>query len=82
VCSHFTFLNHFNNEKIILILAAVSLLSFQKLNAQTNDFYDDAETVKLKTPAIEVLGEIANPGKIATEALPLRSVNCKRNAVG
>jgi len=69
-------------KKIIPILVTIFLLSVSTLMAQTNDFYDDAETVKLKTPAIEVLGEIANPGKIATEALPLRSVNCKRNAVG
>ncbi len=64
-------------KKIILILAAVSLLSFQKLNAQTNDFYDDAETVKLKAPSIEILGEIANPGKFNTKTLPLHSVIVK-----
>jgi len=66
-------------KKIILILAAVSLLSFPKLNAQTNDFYDDAETVKLKVPAIEILGEIANSGKLNQETLPLRSVIVKEN---
>ncbi len=64
-------------KKIIPILVTIFLLSVSTLMAQTNDFYDDAETVKLKTPAIEVLGEIANPGKIALEALPLRSVIVK-----
>ena len=64
-------------KKVILFLAVVSLLSFQKLNAQTNDFYDDAETVKLKVPSIEILGEIANPGIFNAKALPLYSVIVK-----
>jgi hypothetical protein len=60
-----------------LITISAVLLSIASLKAQTNDFYDDAETVKLKTPAIEILGEVANPGKVTLESLPLRSVIVK-----
>jgi hypothetical protein len=62
---------------IIPFLIVITLLSSVVLKAQTNDFYDDAETVKLKTPSIEVLGEITNPGRIDIETLPLRSVVVK-----
>lgn len=61
----------------IPILAAVLLLSAPALKAQTNDFYDDAETVKLTMPVVEILGEIANPGRINLDALPLHSVIVK-----
>jgi hypothetical protein len=64
-------------KRIISIISVILLLPFARLAAQTNDFYDDAETVKLSTPAIEVLGEIANPGKIHPESLTLRSVIVK-----
>jgi hypothetical protein len=64
-------------KKLILLTIAVTMLSFQGLKAQTNDFYDDAETIKLKTTGIELLGEIANPGKINVETLLLRSVIVK-----
>jgi hypothetical protein len=45
--------------------------------AQTNDFYDDAETVKLSIPSITISGEVANPGTIDLSALPLHSVIVK-----
>lgn len=64
-------------KKILIFLFAVTLLSFQYVTAQTNDFYDDAETIKLKTSGVEILGEIANPGKINLEGLPIRSVVVK-----
>lgn len=64
-------------KKIILLLAAFSLFSLSKLSAQTNDFYDDAETLQFKVPVIDILGEIANPGKSNLETLPLRSVIVK-----
>ncbi|MFZ4547115.1 MAG: hypothetical protein ACOYN4_06765 [Bacteroidales bacterium] len=64
-------------KKLILLTIAVTMLSIQGLKAQTNDFYDDAETIKLKTTGIELLGEIANPGKIIVGTLPLRSVIVK-----
>ena len=64
-------------KKLILLTIAATMLSFQGLKAQTNDFYDDAETIKLKTTSIELLGEIANPGKINVGTLPLRSVIVK-----
>ena len=58
-------------------MVALPMLSFQGLKAQTNDFYDDAETMKLKTTSVELLGEIANPGKVNLETLTLRSVIVK-----
>jgi hypothetical protein len=58
-------------------LTAIFILAVSLLKAQTNDFYDDAETIKLKTSGLEVLGEIANPGKVNFEALQLRSVVVK-----
>ncbi len=64
-------------NKNLVILVAVAILPIQSLWAQTNDFYDDAETVRLNVPAIELLGEIANPGNIDLESLPLRSVIVK-----
>ena len=53
------------------------LLSFTVVNAHTNDFYDDAETLKLKVPDIEVMGEMVNQGSINLELLPFRSVEVK-----
>lgn len=61
----------------IITLITLILISLLDARAQTNDFYDDAETVKLNMPVVEVLGEIANPGTIAFEGLPLRSVIVK-----
>jgi len=64
-------------KTITRILIALLILSSSVLKAQTNDFYDDAETVKFKLPIIEILGEITNPGKCNLIALPLRSVIVK-----
>jgi hypothetical protein len=64
-------------KKVILLLALVSQLACLNTKAQTNDFYDDAETVKFKIPAIEILGEIANPGKVNFENLPVHSIIVK-----
>jgi hypothetical protein len=64
-------------KKILISLFSLALLSFQFVTAQTNDFYDDAETIKLKTSGLELLGEIVNPGKVNFETLPLRSVIVK-----
>lgn len=43
----------------------------------TNDFYDNADTYALEANAIEVLGEIKNPGAVDFSTLPLRSVIVK-----
>jgi predicted transcriptional regulator len=45
--------------------------------SQTNDFYDDAETVKLTSPQIEIIGEISNPRKVDLSILPIQSVIVK-----
>jgi hypothetical protein len=58
-------------------LVAIILLSSSVVKSQTNDFYDDAETVKLNLPVITVMGEIANQGVLNMETLPLRSVIVK-----
>lgn len=47
----------------------------------TNDFYDNAETYKLKTLDIEVTGEIKNPGKVDFSKLPLRSIIVKETVL-
>lgn len=62
---------------IISTLIALLLVSFTTAKAQTNDFYDDAETLKLNVSSIEILGEIASPGKVNLDVLPLRSVIVK-----
>jgi hypothetical protein len=64
-------------KRLIPFLMAAFLLSVSALKAQTNDFYDDAETVKFKMPVVEVLGEIANPGNVNFETLPSRTVIVK-----
>lgn len=64
-------------KKLIPILIAGFLLFSASIKAQTNDFYDDAETVKFKLPTIEILGEIANPVKCDLNKLSLRSVIVK-----
>jgi hypothetical protein len=64
-------------KTIISALLALFMLSSFVITAQTNDFYDDAENVKLNVRGIEVLGEVANPGNINTETLLLRSVIVK-----
>jgi hypothetical protein len=64
-------------KKLIPILITGFLLFSTAIKAQTNDFYDDAKTVKFKLPTIEILGEIANPGKCNLNILPLRSVIVK-----
>lgn len=43
----------------------------------TNNFYDNAETYNLETNELEILGEVANPGKVDFSALPLRTVIVK-----
>lgn len=47
------------------------------LSAQTNDFYDDAETNLLPMGTITVGGEISNPGIIDVSTLPIRSIVVK-----
>ena len=64
---------------VIIIIFLV--LSVNVLFAQTNDFYDDAETVKLPQPAIEITGEVENPGKADLSSLPLRSVIVKETVI-
>lgn len=64
-------------KKRISFLISCFMLATSFLMAQTNDFYDDAETIKLNVSEIEVTGEIANPGKVILEGLPLRSVIVK-----
>ena len=43
----------------------------------TNDFYDNEVTHNLVGKDVEVLGEVANPGKVYFSKLPLRSVIIK-----
>ena len=66
------------NSKKHLLTIIIVLTTFL-LNAQelTNDFYDNAPTVDLTMPSIEITGEISNPGKVDFSKLLLRSVIAK-----
>lgn len=57
----------------VALLGMVALKSY----SQTNDFYDDAETVQFQIPEIEIVGEITNTEKIKLAELPLRSLIVK-----
>ena len=43
----------------------------------TNNFYDNTETIELRTGEIEVRGEIENPGVVNLKEFPVRSVTVK-----
>ncbi len=52
------------------------------LTAQTNDFYDDAPTVRLKgSKKILVTGEVAKEMTVDLDKLPLRSLTVKETAL-
>lgn len=44
---------------------------------RTNNFYDNSQTVTLQMADIQVAGEVANPGIIKMDGLPVRSVIVK-----
>lgn len=56
------------------ILFLVLVLFLALTAAENNDFYDNTPSVQLKGPAIEIGGEISNPGPVDFSKLPLRSV--------
>ena len=65
-------------KKAIQVIFIISfLLPVKFIFAQTNDFYDDAETVKIPQTKIEITGEVANPGQVDFSSLTLRSVVVK-----
>ena len=64
-------------RKFLGITVLLAGLSGMAGLAQTNDFYDDAETVKLSLQSLTVSGEVANPGNIDLSALPMHSVIVK-----
>jgi hypothetical protein len=68
-------------KKSILALTFLSLFLPVFLHGQTNDFYDDAETVILPQSSIEIAGEVSNPGQISFNSLPLRSVVVKETLI-
>jgi hypothetical protein len=72
-------LNFKNKEMKNLSWIGVLLFAVMDLPvvAQTNDFYDDAETNKLPVSTITLAGEIGNPGSIDLSTLPLHSVIVK-----
>ncbi len=59
------------NKNYIFSVLIFVLFSFQTI-AQTNDFYDDVPTQKLKTSEIIIGGEISNGGKINLEKAGLK----------
>jgi len=64
-------------KKTVFYLTALSLLFYQAVNAQTNDFYDDAPQADLVMSALTLEGEIGNPGMVDFSALPLRQIVVK-----
>ncbi len=64
---------------IINLMITLALIPFAGNSQETtNDFYDDAETYRLKgATKIEIAGEIGNPGIIDITGLPLRSLIIK-----
>ena len=67
-------MNSKKNLLTIIIVLTTFLVNAQEL---TNDFYDNAPTIDLTMPSIEITGEISNPGKVDFSKLPLRSVIAK-----
>jgi len=55
---------------------AISNSNYDSLDL-TNDFYDNAETIKLPVKSINIEGEIENPGPVDFSDLPLHSVIVK-----
>jgi hypothetical protein len=65
---------------LFLIAAFFALASFGQ---QTNDFYDNTPSQRLPgTLKIEVAGEVANPGTIDLERLPLRTLIAREARLG
>ena len=63
---------------INLMIAMAAMNTNLKSQSNTNDFYDDAETHDLKgSRAIELAGEIGNPGTLDITKFPLRSLIIK-----
>jgi hypothetical protein len=72
--------------KIFLLLFLVQCffsitLFSQDTDDKTNDFYDNAATVNLPVPTLEIAGEVANPGKVDFSKLLLRSVIVKETVL-
>lgn len=61
---------------LVQCVFSISLFS-QDTEDKTNDFYDNAATVNLPVPTVEIAGEVANPGKVDFSKLLLRSVIVK-----
>jgi hypothetical protein len=62
-------------------VVVVMLLGVNFTFGQTNDFYDDAETIQLGIPEIEISGEITGPVKVDFTKLELHSVIVKETRV-
>lgn len=63
-------------KRIFYLIAGLLIMQLTVI-AQTNDFYDDAPLQKLKMQTITVDGEIANPGIVSLQELPVREVIVK-----
>lgn len=69
-------------KKLILILSALVLLMTIPAAGQTNDFYDDAPTVKLKgSTKILVTGEIEKDMTVDITRLPKHSITVKETTL-
>jgi hypothetical protein len=63
--------------KNVMAVVAAFLTILTCINAQTNDFYDDAPQHDLKMSTLTIGGEIENPGPVDFSVLPLRQIVVK-----
>jgi len=66
---------------IALFLIVATALVAAPVERENNDFYDNSPFMKLEGVAIEVVGEVANPGKVDLASLPLRDINVSEAVV-
>lgn len=66
--------------KNVTAVVAAFLTILTCINAQTNDFYDDAPQNDLKMSTLAIGGEIENPGTVDFSLLPLRQIVVKETA--
>ncbi|HCM60808.1 MAG TPA: hypothetical protein DIS74_10645, partial [Bacteroidales bacterium] len=69
-------------KKLTLLISALVILMILPVTGQTNDFYDDAPTVKLKgSTKILVTGEIEKDVTVDLSRLPKHSITVKETTL-
>jgi len=80
--------NNLNYTVFAIIFVFMSLICLSqevkkpyKPIGTSNNFFDNAETVKLSQPYLTIEGEVKNPGKVDFSAIPLSSVIVKETVL-